>query len=84
MQGCTLDFETERNTSLTPRQRDVLNFLIEFRDREGFVPTVREVMARFGWTSPNSVCEHLWKLEQKGYIRSAPGKCRAIRILRAA
>lgn len=56
--------------SLTPRQRDVLNYLV--REAWDFnKPTIREMCDRLEINSPNGVAEHLRKLRVKGYITSS-------------
>lgn len=52
---------------LTARQREVLNFIRVFTDREGVPPTVREIGARFKVT-PRAAFDHLAALERKGAL----------------
>ena len=54
---------------LTARQRQILDFIREFRQREGISPTHREIRDRFGYSSYGTVHKHLKLLEQKGYLR---------------
>lgn len=69
---------------LTDRQRQVLDFIRESIDQRGVPPTVREIMARFGFTSLNSVACHFRYLEKKGYIKRDRNSARAIRLTPAA
>jgi repressor LexA len=70
---------TSTPPTLTPRQREVLDFI---RDRtKSYGPTIREIMAEFGFTSPNGVVCHLRALERKGRIRRTPGISRGIEVL---
>jgi len=69
--------------TLTKRQRDILTFIEECIDRDGFPPTVAEIGARFGIRSNNGVNDHLVALERKGYI-SRSSKARSIRVVRSA
>lgn len=57
---------------LTPRQQAVLSFLRDHVERTGFVPTIRQIGAHLGVSSPNSVMEHLRALERKGAITRKP------------
>ena len=67
---------------LTPAQKNILIFVIDHINREGFPPTFVEVMDGIGYASVNSVQEHFEALERKGYISRTPGKSRAIRVTR--
>ena len=40
-----------RVTPVTDRQREVLRYVVEHVEAEGYPPSVREVCARFGWRS---------------------------------
>lgn len=63
---------------LTPRQQEVLDFIRE-RTRS-YGPTIREIMAQFGFTSPNGAVCHLVALERKGLIRRHAGQIRGIEV----
>ena len=65
---------------LTLRQSEILSFIREFLEERGGVPSVREIMARFGFTSPATVTSHLDLLEKKGAIRRESGRSRNIVI----
>ena len=66
---------------LTKRQQDVLNFIKEFIVTKGYPPTVREIGAALGLSSPATTFTHLEQLETKGYIRKDNSKNRAIELL---
>lgn len=65
---------------LTPRQREVLDFIREKIDGRGYGPTVREIGERFKIASPNGVMCHLKALEKKGLISREPNRSRAIQL----
>ncbi len=67
---------------LTPRQREVLEFIRRFTVQVGYPPTVREIGAHFGFV-PRSVFDHLKALERKGYLRRDAAKSRSLQILDA-
>jgi repressor LexA len=73
---------TRMARALTARQRDILNFIEECIERDGFPPTVAEIGNRFGIKSSNGVNDHLVALDRKGYI-SRSQKARSIRVLRS-
>ncbi len=65
---------------LTDRQQSILEFISEqMRDR-GFPPSVREIGAAVGLTSPSTVHSHLATLQKKGYLKRDPAKPRAIEV----
>lgn len=64
---------------LTERQREVLDFVYERTLSQGYQPTLRDIMLRFGWSSTNAAAEVLDALERKGYIcRRAGAPSRAL------
>lgn len=69
---------TSTTPTLTPRQREVLDFIRE-RTRS-YGPTIREIMAEFGFTSPNGAVCHLVALERKGLIRRHANQVRGIEV----
>lgn len=73
--------ETELPPSppLTVRQREVLEFVVEFADAHGYCCSIREVMAAIGCVSPNGAMCHLKPLMKKGYIAMEPNTARSIR-----
>lgn len=68
---------------LTDRQRQVLDFLRQQIDATGLPPTISELMAAFGWASPNAAAKHLDALIAKGAIEMAPHKARTIQLVGA-
>src|SRR5437763_14663294 len=67
-------------TDLTPRQRQVLEFIDEEVRRRGYPPSVREIGEAVGLSSPSTVHAHLAALQDKGYLRRDPTKPRAIEV----
>jgi repressor LexA len=60
---------TPTRNYLTPRQKEILEYIREFRRGRGFSPTHREICERFGFTSYGTVHKHLKLLESKGFLR---------------
>jgi len=67
-------------TDLTPRQRQVLEFIDEEVRQRGYPPSVREIGEAVGLSSSSTVHAHLAALQDKGYIRRDPTKPRAIEL----
>jgi len=65
---------------LTTRQKEILNFISDHIDSEGFPPTRNEVSKHFGFRSPNAAESHLRALEHKGVIRIEAGRSRGITL----
>jgi repressor LexA len=63
---------------LTDRQREILEFLIEFTEETGYPPTLREICKHFGMASTRAASDHLDALERKGYIERRGDRARAI------
>ena len=66
---------------LTPRQRQIMQFINERIRRKGYPPSVREIGDAVGLSSSSTVHGHLTRLEEKGLIRRDPTKPRAIEVL---
>jgi repressor LexA len=66
--------------SLTPRQREILDFVKEFILESGYPPSVREIGHHFR-IYPRAVFDHLKALERKGYLKRRHTKSRGIVIL---
>lgn len=68
--------------TLTPRQKEIYDFLLKTMREKGFAPSIPEIGARFKIASTNGVSDHLKALEKKGYVRRL-GK-RALEIVTAS
>lgn len=66
---------------LTKRQKEVLNFIINYLDQKGYAPSVREIADNFQMKGPRGAFNHLLTLEEKGYIRRQPGAARSIEVI---
>lgn len=67
--------------ALTPRQREIYEFIRTKIQGRGYGPTVREIGNQFGIKSPNGVMCHLKALQKKGLISREPNMSRAIELL---
>ncbi len=68
-------------TTLTRRQRQILDFITDFRATHGYAPSMEEIGRAFGLSSPATVHKHLTNLEAKGLIRRDAHRSRAIEVL---
>ena len=65
---------------LTPRQAEILAFIKQCLEDNGYPPTRAEIALALGFKSPNAAEEHLKALARKGAIEMTPGASRGIRI----
>ncbi len=65
---------------LTPRQREIFEFIREFIGDSGFPPTRAEIAHALGFRSANAAEDHLRALARKGAIELLPGASRGIRL----
>ena len=70
-----------QNNILTARQQEILDFIIDNIESQGFPPTIPEIQEEFSFKSPNGVNDHLEALKRKGYITRYPHKSRGIGII---
>lgn len=66
---------------LTARQQEIWNFLVEYVERHGYPPTVREIGEEVGLASPSTVHAHLANLERAGLLKRDPTKPRALELI---
>lgn len=67
----------------TPKQRKILAFIEQSRKRLGMSPSFQEIQAHFGYSSLNSVQNHIRFLRKKGLLapRTGAAKKRALMSL---
>lgn len=64
---------------LTPRQAEVLEYILRTLERRGYPPSVREICDDLGFSSTRGALRHLESLERKGFISRFAG-ARAIQV----
>src|SRR3989344_4165593 len=67
---------------LYPRERQVLEFISQYTQRNGYAPTLREIGDALGMSSVATVHEHLDHLRKKGYIKKLDGAVRGIEFVK--
>jgi repressor LexA len=65
---------------LTARQKAILDYIVDFRRKNGCSPSIPELQKAFGIRSPNGIAGHLLALESKGLIRRARRGSRQIDV----
>lgn len=66
--------------ALTRRQREVLDVIREFIDRQGYSPSLEEIGAQLGLSSVATVHKHVTLLVEKGYVRRTWNQNRSIEL----
>jgi repressor LexA len=69
------------DTTLTPRQQQILDFIRRHLAQQGIPPTRAEITAAFGFRSVTAAEDHLRALARRGAIELLPGASRGIRVL---
>jgi len=67
-------------STLTARQREILEMIEKHMRDRGYPPSVREIGEAVGLTSPSTVHAHLGALQKRGYLLRDPTKPRAIEV----
>jgi repressor LexA len=65
---------------LTPRQRQILDWIRSHLEATGMPPTRAEIAAGLGFSTPSSAEDHLQALARKGAIEMIPGASRGLRL----
>jgi repressor LexA len=66
--------------AITPRQRQVYDYVSRCIETKGQAPTIAELQAHFGLKSPSTVHHLLSGLEREGLIRRMPNIARGVEI----
>lgn len=74
-----------KSMSLSPMQKEVLEFVIGFSKLRGYPPTRQDIADGFGFSSCNASQCHLKALQKKGRLKLLPGRVsRGIVVLKIA
>src|SRR3989344_9547733 len=64
---------------LTPRQKQVLDFVTSYTKKRGFAPSIKEMGQRMG-LAISTIHQHLMALQNKGYLQRQKNQKRGIEI----
>jgi repressor LexA len=67
--------------TLTKRQKEVLDYLVGFLNKNGYSPSFEEIANSLKLTSLATVHKHLSTLEKKGFIRRGYNQSRSIEVM---
>ena len=66
--------------ALTKRQKEVLDYLVSFMNKNGYSPSFEEIAHAMKLTSLATVHKHLSTLETKGFVRRGYNQSRSIEV----
>lgn len=76
-----MEYGCDAMIELTPRQQEVLDFIIKFKEERGYSPSFREIANGLNIKSTRGAADHIAVLEKKGYITRDAGVMRSIRVI---
>lgn len=65
---------------ISAKQQRILEYISEYTTQQGYPPSVREICAEVGLSSPSTVHSHLMRLRDLGYLEKDDRKTRAISV----
>jgi len=68
---------------LTRRQKEILDFVSDFIDHNGYSPSMEEIAEHFHFASLNAVFKHLEALESRGHLHRDSNRARSIQLSQA-
>jgi repressor LexA len=57
-------------SNLTPKQKEVLDYIVSFINDRGYPPSFREIASGLNLASPSTVHVHIQALRERGFIRN--------------
>jgi repressor LexA len=69
---------------VTRRQKEMMDFLDDYIERNGYAPTIEETAEHFGLRSLATVHKHLTNLQKKGLIKRDWNRSRALELVPTA
>jgi repressor LexA len=73
-------FANTANMALTPKQKNVLDFVASFTERTGYCPSFEEIARGVGLGSLATVHKHITALQQKGYLKRRYNESRSLEV----
>lgn len=64
------------------RERELLTFIWQFQERNGYSPTLREMADAMNRKAPSTIHSLIRGLVEKGYLQKVDGNMRTLKILR--
>ncbi|WP_374467416.1 hypothetical protein [Ferrovibrio sp.] len=67
--------------NLSPGQKRVLDFIVEYHGQRVFVPSYQEIVDKLGLRSKGNVCRYIEALVERGHLRRIPGRSRSLTVI---
>ncbi len=64
------------------RERELLNYIIQFQEQHGYSPTLREMADAMGRNSVSTMHALIRSMVDKGYIQKVEGNSRTLKVLK--
>ena len=65
---------------LTPRQKQVYDFICQYIEEKGMGPTLNEISIALDMGSASAAHQHIAALKRKGFLKRLPHQSRAVTI----
>jgi repressor LexA len=66
---------------ITPKQKEILDYIIGFTHKHGFAPSQHEIAAHFKFRSLGTVQSYLVRLKEQGYLEQSWNSKRGIKVV---
>jgi repressor LexA len=66
---------------LTKKQRQILDFITDFLEKNKYSPSYREIGKHFGIKSAATIHSHIQALKDKGFLKTSENKQRSIEVI---
>lgn len=66
--------------TLTKRQKQILDYIEQFIDQNGYAPSYREIGEFFGLSSVSTIAEHIDSLANKGFLQKDANEARSLQL----
>jgi repressor LexA len=66
---------------LTPKQKQIIEFIEKFTAENDYAPSYREIADNFGFSSVATVAEHVENLKNKGYLEHDDAAYRSLKVI---
>lgn len=63
------------------REKEILEFLIQYQNRYGYSPILKEIAAGTSHKAVSTICQIIKTLVEKGYVQKVEGNSRTLRII---
>ena len=64
------------------RERELLNYIVQFQEQHGYSPTLREMADAMGRNSVSTIHALIRSMVDKGYIQKVEGNTRTLKVLK--